>query len=197
MSQPAQISALFSDVSERYERLDVLVNSAGVTRVIDLLDVTPDDWDTIININAHGTLLAMQGAARMMAGVGGGRIVNIGSISAKGFKESSNIVYASSKAAVVNVTRIAATRFGPLNIRVNCVCPGMTKTKMWSSWIDDRSAATGRSRADLLEEMSAKVPLHRLNEPTDVAAAVLFFATDVSRPITSQSLNVDGGTMWD
>ena len=197
MSQPTQIAALFAEVSTRYGRVDVLVNSAGVTRVIDVLDVTTDDWDSIININARGTLLAMQAAARMMEGIGGGSIVNIGSISAKGFKETSNIVYASSKAAVVNMTRIAATRCGPMNIRVNCVCPGMTKTEMWSSWIDDRAAATGASRADLLAEMSAKVPLQRLNEPSDVAAAVLFFATDMSRTITGQSLNVDGGTMWD
>ena len=87
-----------------------------------MLDVTPVDWDSIININARGTLLAMQEAVRLMDATGGGSIVNIGSISAKGFKETSSIAHASSKVAVVNMTRVGATCFGSISIRVNCVC---------------------------------------------------------------------------
>ena len=197
MARPEEITNLFDRTIEKLGRVDVLVNNAGITKVIDLFDMTIEDWDRIYAVNTRGTFLALQGAARRMSQTGGGSIVNIGSISAKGFKETSNIAYASSKGAVVTMTRIAAARLGALNIRVNAVCPGMTTTEMWSRWVDDRAVQTGTTRQELLAELSLKVPLNRLNEPSDVAAAVMFLATDASRTITGQSLNVDGGTMWD
>jgi NAD(P)-dependent dehydrogenase (short-subunit alcohol dehydrogenase family) len=197
LSDVSQINALMTATVEQFGRIDVLVNNASVTRVLDFYDVTEQDWDQILTINARGYFFAMQSAARHMEQTGGGSIVNMASIAGKGFRETTNIAYASSKGAVITMTRIAAARLGPVNIRVNAVCPGMTKTDMWSNWIEGRARAEGVPRADVEAEMSAKVPLNRLNEPSDVAATVLYLASDASRTVTGQSINVDGGVMWD
>ena len=192
-----QIRALMESAESAFGRLGVLVNNAAVTRVIDLFDVTADDWDEVLRVNARGSFFAMQEAARRMEASGGGSIVNMASIAAKGFRETSSIAYAASKGALVTMTRIAAARLGPANIRVNAVCPGMTKTSMWAAWVQDRAAAAGRDPETVRAELAARVSLRRLNEPADVAAAVVFLASDASGTITGQSLNVDGGTVWD
>jgi NAD(P)-dependent dehydrogenase (short-subunit alcohol dehydrogenase family) len=189
------ISGLVSSVFERCGRLDVLVNNAATTRAIDFLELTEADWDSTLDLNAKGYFFAMQEAARRMES--GGRIVNMASIAGKGWRETSNIAYASSKGAVITMTRIAAAALGPLGIRVNAVCPGMTKTDMMLDWLARRASAAGVTPEQILEDLSGQVPLGLLNEPSDVAAAVVFLATDASRTITGQSINVDGGTLND
>jgi len=189
------IGLLMDTVVDRCGRLDVLVNNAATTGAIDFLDVSEADWDSILDLNAKGYFFAMQEAARRMER--GARIVNIASIAGKGWKETSNIAYASSKGAVVTMTRIAAAALGASGIRVNSVCPGMTKTEMMLGWLNARASAESASPDDLLDELSQQVPLRLLNEPADVAAAVVFLATNASRTITGQSLNVDGGLIND
>jgi NAD(P)-dependent dehydrogenase (short-subunit alcohol dehydrogenase family) len=197
MNEPADVSKLLDTAAEIAGGLSVLVNNAAITRAIDLFDVTVDDWDAIFRLNARGYFLAMQAAARHMRVTGGGSIVNVGSIAGKGWKETSNIAYASSKGAVVTMTRIAAARFGQHGIRVNSVCPGMTRTELMEGWLQGRSEQEGRSVGDLLDEVAEQVPLRRINAPEDVAAAVCFLASDAAHTITGQSLNVDGGIVWD
>lgn len=191
------IRALMEFAETAFGRLQVLVNNAAVTRVIDLFDLTMDDWDEVLRVNARGSFFAMQEAARLMEASGGGSIVNMASIAAKGFRETSNVAYAASKGAIITMTRIAAARLGSANIRVNAVCPGMTKTQMWATWVDGRAAQTCRDPDALRAELAGRTALGRLNEPTDVAAAVVFLASEAARTITGQSLNVDGGTVWD
>jgi NAD(P)-dependent dehydrogenase (short-subunit alcohol dehydrogenase family) len=195
MRRPTEIAGLFDSAMDLCGRLDVLVNNAATTRAIDFFEVTEDDWDAILDLNAKGYFFAMQEAARRMER--GGRIVNMSSIAGKGWKETSNIAYASSKGAVITMTRIAAAVLGPSGIRVNAVCPGMTKTDMMLDWLAKRASTMGVSSDALLADLSGQVPLGLLNEPDDVAAAVLFLATDASRTITGQSLNVDGGIVND
>jgi NAD(P)-dependent dehydrogenase (short-subunit alcohol dehydrogenase family) len=197
MADVGQIDALMDTTVDELGRLDVLVNNASVTRVLDFYQVTEADWDEILTVNARGYFFAMQLAAARMETTGGGRIVNMASIAGKGFRETTNIAYASSKGAVIIMTRIAAARLGPVNIRVNAICPGMTKTDMWSRWIDGRAAAEGVPREVMEADMSARVPLNRLNESADIAAIVVFLASSASHTITGQSINVDGGVMWD
>jgi NAD(P)-dependent dehydrogenase (short-subunit alcohol dehydrogenase family) len=197
MADVGQIHALMDTTVQEFGRLDVLVNNASVTRVLDFYQVTEADWDQILTVNARGYFFAMQLAAARMEAAGGGRIVNMASIAGKGFRETTNIAYASSKGAVITMTRIAAARLGPANIRVNAICPGMTKTDMWSKWIDGRAVQEGVAREVMEAEMSAKVPLNRLNESSDVAAIAVFLASDASHTVTGQSINVDGGVMWD
>lgn len=93
--------------------------------------------------------------------------------------------------------RIAAARFGRHAIRVNSVCPGMTRTELMNAWLQGRSEEEGRAVDDLLDEIAEQVPLRRLNAPADVAATVCFLASDAARTINGQSVNVDGGIVWD
>jgi NAD(P)-dependent dehydrogenase (short-subunit alcohol dehydrogenase family) len=196
MFRVPEVRKLMDVAVDRFGRLDVLVNNAATTRAIDFFDVSEEDWDRILQLNAKGYFFAMQAAAAKMA-ARSGSIVNIASIAGKGWKETSNIAYASSKGAVIAMTRIAATRLGPAGVRVNAICPGMTKTEMMVSWLAGRAAQQGVSQEALLAEMAQQVPLRLLNEPADVAAAVVFLGSQASRTITGQSLNVDGGILFD
>ncbi|WP_179377958.1 SDR family NAD(P)-dependent oxidoreductase [Rhodococcus sp. ACS1] len=198
MGEPSEISELMASAADLEGGLRVLVNGAAATRAIDLFDVTVEDWNQMLQLDARGTFLALQSAARHMRDGGqGGSIVNIASIGGKGWKETSNIAYASSKGAIVVMTRVAANRLGRHGIRVNSVCPGMTRTAMMEGWLQGRAAREGRDIDDLLRELAQGVPLLRINTPEDIAAIVGFLASEAARTITGQSVNVDGGLMWD
>lgn len=196
-SDPTAVDRLFDIVKESYGGADVLINNAAVTRPIPFFDVTPADWDQILGVNARGYFLALQAAARQMRDKGRGAIVNVASIAGKGWKETSNIAYASSKGAVIAMTRIAAAQLGEHDIRVNAVCPGMTKTDLMLGWVHGRAEAQGVAESELMKELVANVSLARLNTVDNVADAVMFLASDAASNITGQSLNVDGGIIWD
>lgn len=205
LARPAAIDAAFETIAERHGRLDAMVNNAGVTRDIDFFALSPEDWDWIYDINARGTFLCTQAAATLMRGrsepatrrARRGAIVNIASIAGKGWTNTSNIAYASSKGSVVIMTRIAASVLAGDNITVNAVCPGVTLTPLVAGLVRHRGVERGRSADEALAELNATIPLGRANEPDDVAAAVLFLCSPAARNITGQSLNVDGGLMWD
>ena len=170
-------------------RIDVLVNNAGVTRKIPLLELTPAEWGWIQGINTRGLFFCMQGFARHMKDQGGGAIVNIASIAGKGAKATSNASYAASKAAAIVMSRIAANELGRFGIRVNSVCPGATRTVL----LDALEKANPAGFKAMLEDAA----LGKFATPGDIADAVLFLASDLSSSITGQSINVDNGLMWD
>jgi len=183
------IAQLIEQAIELAERIDVLVNNAGVTRKIPILELTPEDWDWIQNVNTRGLFFCMQGFARHMASTGGGVIVNIASVAGKGAKATSNACYAASKAATVVMSRVAANELGKQGVRVNSVCPGATRTAL----LDDLEKANPTG----FQRMMNETALGRFATTRDVADAVLFLASDLSSSITGQSLNVDNGLMWD
>ncbi|WP_261530335.1 SDR family NAD(P)-dependent oxidoreductase [Burkholderia multivorans] len=183
------IAAMTARAVAENGRVDVLVNNAGVTRKIKLLDLTPADWDWIQNVNTRGLFFTMQGFARHMAEAGGGVIVNIASIAGKGAKATSNASYAASKAAAIVMSRVAANELGGSGIRVNAVCPGATRTAL----LDDLEKANPAGFRKMLDDTA----LGRFASPRDIADAVLFLASDLSSSITGQSINVDNGLMWD
>jgi NAD(P)-dependent dehydrogenase (short-subunit alcohol dehydrogenase family) len=196
-SLPADINRLFAVVGQSHGGVDVLVNNAAITRPIPFFDVTADDWDQILGVNARGYFLVLQAAATQMREKGRGAIVNVASIAGKGWKETSNIAYASSKGAVIAMTRIAAAQLGEHGIRVNAVCPGMTQTDLMLGWLKGRAEAEGRKEAALMGDLVTNVALGRLNTPENVADAVAFLASDAASNVTGQSLNIDGGILWD
>lgn len=183
------IENLFSEAVQTLGRLDILVNNAGVTKRIGILDITADDWDWIQTINTRGMFFCLQHAARYMKDNGGGRIVNLSSVSGKGHKGASNASYATSKAAAIVVARVAAKELGEYNINVNSVCPGVVMTPLMSRLIE--------ADPDKLVRRKAEAALGRVGEPQDIADAVLFLSSDMARNITGQSLNVDCGLVWD
>jgi NAD(P)-dependent dehydrogenase (short-subunit alcohol dehydrogenase family) len=162
--------------------IDVLVNNAGILRFAALLDIDPDEWDDVFAVNTRSMLVTTQVAARVMLDAGGGVIVNSASMGGK-TGGAGQAHYASSKAAVIALTRAAAAELGPHGIRVNCVCPGYVATEM--------GAAT--RTPEKIAEWSAMSPLGRLGEPRDVAGVVAFLASDDAGYLTGQAFNVTGG----
>jgi NAD(P)-dependent dehydrogenase (short-subunit alcohol dehydrogenase family) len=197
LADAAAVTAVVRMVEERGEGVDILVNNAAVTRSSTFFDVTPEEWDTILATNARGLFFCLQEAARLMAGRGRGRIVNVASIAGKGWGGSSSAAYAASKGAVLALTRYAATALAPSGVAVNAVCPGLTMTATFERVVRGRAEEAGVPFERYVEEYAAQVPLRIVNEPADVAEAVAFLVSPEARTITGQSLNVDGGLVFD
>lgn len=165
--------------------VDVLINNAGIMRRSDPLEITPDVWDEVMNVNVKGTLLCSQAAAKSMVGHGrGGVIINIGSVNAeKVFADT--VAYSTSKGAVHGMTRSMALALAPSGIRVNTLAPGAVgDTNLEPArWQDDQEK----------DRMAALTPLGRLGQPDDIASAAIFLASARASFITGTTLYVDGG----
>ena len=189
----ASIDAMVARTIAELGRLDVIVNNAGVTRYAEIMDLTEADWDRIHRVNAKGVFFCLQRAAREMIKQGGGRIINIASISGRGYAGASNAAYAASKGAVIALTKTAAQQLGRHNINVNAICPGVTRTELGARNAVARAAERGITVAELQAEQEAVIPIRRANLPEDIAAMAVFLASPGARNITGQSYNVDGG----
>jgi NAD(P)-dependent dehydrogenase (short-subunit alcohol dehydrogenase family) len=170
----------------RFGSLDVLVNNAGVDWTGDLSAATLADFERVIAVNLFGPFLMLREAACAMRS-GGGSIVNITSRTASvGIPTMS--LYSASKGALASLTRAAAVEWAPLGIRVNAVAPGLTDTPLARAWFDQQPEPES-----FRQGVEAAIPQRRLATPEDVAAAVLFLASDDSRHVTGVTLAVDGG----
>ncbi len=187
------IEGMLDATMERFGRLDVIVNNAGVTRKAYIMDLTEADWDRIHRVNAKGVFFCLQGAARRMIDQGGGRIINIASIAGRGYAGTSNAAYAASKGAVIALTKTAAQQLGRHNITVNAICPGVTRTALLDQIFTAMEKTEGISKADAEARAARPIPLGRVNEPEDIAAMAVFLASPGARNITGQAYNVDGG----
>jgi NAD(P)-dependent dehydrogenase (short-subunit alcohol dehydrogenase family) len=189
----ASIDRMVARTVAEFGRLDVIVNNAGVTRYAYIMDLTEADWDRIHRVNAKGVFFCLQRAAREMMQTGGGRIINIASISGRGYAGASNAAYAASKGAVIALTKMAAQQLGRYNINVNAICPGVTRTELGARNAVTRAAERGVTVAEMQAEQEASIPIRRANTPEDIAAMAVFLASPGARNITGQSYNVDGG----
>src|ERR1700738_2405050 len=194
----ASIDAMVARAVAELGRLDVIVNNAGVTRYAYIMDLTEADWDRIHRVNAKGVFFCLQRAAREMikqfdADGAGVRIINIASISGRGYAGASNAAYAASKGAVISLTKMAAQQLGRHDINVNAICPGVTRTELGARNAAARAAERGITVAELQAEAEARIPIGRANAPEDIAAMAVFLASPGARNITGQSYNVDGG----
>jgi meso-butanediol dehydrogenase/(S,S)-butanediol dehydrogenase/diacetyl reductase len=190
ITDPEDVERVFAAA----ERVDVLVNNAGVITISRLEDLTLEDWDRVLRVNTTGAFLCCQAAAaRMRAQGGGGRILNAASGQARqGFIYTPH--YAASKFGVVGLTQSLAKELAKDQITVNAYCPGIVGSDMWS--YNDRE--WGRLLGDykpgeLMEEWVAGIPLGRAGTNDDVASLLLFLASDDAAYITGQTINVDGG----
>jgi 3-oxoacyl-[acyl-carrier protein] reductase len=197
LGEVASIDEMVTQAVAHFGRIDVLVNNAGVTRKAFIMDITEADWDRIHRVNAKGVFFAMQRVAREMMSRDGGRIINMASIAGKGYSDSSNVAYAGSKGAVIAMTRMAATQFGSHGIRVNAICPGVTRTPLIEALIEQQAERDGLSVDEMAAKFFATIPLKIPNEPEDIAAMAVFLAGPGGRTITGQSYNIDGGLIPD
>jgi len=186
LQEPAQIQDAVEIVGKAHDRLDVLVNNAGVEIEKSLEKLALADWDLILDVNLRGAFLLTQASVPLFPS-SGGAIVNISSIHAShAFPDS--IPYACSKAGLVALTRNLALELADRRIRVNCICPGYIDTRLWDEYL--RNSADPKALAD---QTTALHPVGRRGMPTDVSEAALFLASDSSAFITGTDLVVDGG----
>lgn len=197
VSNPDEVAEVVDRVLGEVGSVDVLVNNAGLTRIIPFADLLERDWDEILGVNAKGAVFFIKAVSHAMKRAGAGAIINISSIAGKGWPRTSNVAYAASKGALLTATRTLAAELAPYGVRVNAVCPGLTDTPL----LDSLTAQAARSENISLEEAKTRltdlIPLGRTNAPDDIARACLFLASEDSRNVTGQSLNVDGGLVWD
>ncbi len=184
VSNPEDVGQLFAAIDERYGRLDIMVNNAGIVIQANADDLTLDQWNRTIAVNLTGVFLCSQGAARLMKN--GGSIVNIASVGGHATSDSFS-AYAASKSGVHGLTRALAVEWGPRNIRVNSVSPGSVGTAM-----SERARAFNPEAA---ANRDSRVPLPRRGNVDDIAEAVLFFASDKAGFITGRDLIIDGGIL--
>ena len=190
LAKTTEIAPTVARVLEQLGRIDILINCAGVTgRFQTLLEMEEQNWDFVLSVNLKAAMLLMKHVARhMIERGGGGRIVNISSSSA--FRaRNSPIAYASSKAALVQLTRSTAAELGPHDINVNAVAPGITATAM-TQVIGDAEALQRVASSGPLENL-----FHRVSQPDDVAGAILFLCLPASRQITGQTIHTSAGAV--
>ena len=177
----ASVNALVENVEKAFGTIDILVNNAGLTRDNILFRLKDDDWDAVLDANLRGAFVAIRAVARGMMKRRWGRIINIASVvGLTGNKGQSN--YAASKAGLIGLTKSVAKELASRNILINAVAPGFIETDMTAAMTSEARAA-----------MSSQIPLERLGTPADVAAAVVFLASEHASYITGQVLVVDGG----
>jgi 3-oxoacyl-[acyl-carrier protein] reductase len=177
----ASVAAVVGDVLARHQRVDVLVNNAGVTRDQLMLRMKRDDWDAVIAANLTGAYTCVQAVLKSMVRARQGRIVNITSVVGEA-GNAGQVNYAASKAGLIGFTKALALEVASRGITVNAVAPGLIETDM-----------TKAISAGAHEEWAQKIPLQRLGTPEDVAAAVRFLVSDEAAYITGHVLAVNGG----
>ncbi|MGD8921663.1 MAG: 3-oxoacyl-[acyl-carrier-protein] reductase [Candidatus Zixiibacteriota bacterium] len=175
------IAALFDKVIERFGRVDIVVNNAGITKDGLMIRMDEKDWDAVLDINLKGAFLVTKTAGRIMMKQKYGRIVNISSVvGLMGNAGQAN--YSASKAGLIGLTKSSARELAPRGVTVNAVAPGFIDTEM-----------TKKLPEAAREAFMSQVILGRLGLPEDVAAAVVFLASDEASYITGQVVAVDGG----
>jgi NAD(P)-dependent dehydrogenase (short-subunit alcohol dehydrogenase family) len=191
------VEACFAAVTSTFGSYDILCANAGVSTMRKVVDLTDEDWDFNFNVNARGVFLTNQAAVRhFLSAKTRGVIVNTASLAAK-WGAPWLAHYSASKFAVMGFTQALAREVAADGIRVNCVCPGFVRTSMQEREVAWEAEIRGMKAASVIDEYVGQTPLGRLQEPEDVAAAVVFLASDLSGFVTGESLNVTGGVRMD
>jgi meso-butanediol dehydrogenase / (S,S)-butanediol dehydrogenase / diacetyl reductase len=179
------VRAAVSSVLQEQERLDVVVNAAGVEGIGTVIDIDREEWERVIGVNLTGTFLVCKHVLPVMVAAGGGSIVNLSSV--EGLEAiQSQPAYSASKGGVVLLTRNLAIDFGPAGVRVNCLCPGLVRTPMTEMLFDP-------GIAEIRDRFIAQHMLGRAGRPEEIASAALFLASDDASFVTGHALVVDGG----
>lgn len=187
----ADVEAMASLAIETFGRVDILNNIAGASTKVDFLEMPEETYDLMMDVNAKGTFLVNQAVLKIMLPYQAGKIVNMSSMSGKeGYP--TNIAYTAAKFAVTGMTQAIAKYAAPYHINVNCVCPGIVRTRIWDKLLDDVRQAGGDPDAYWQERISG-IPLKRPQTEEDVARMFLYLSSDFADNMTGQAINVTGG----
>jgi NAD(P)-dependent dehydrogenase (short-subunit alcohol dehydrogenase family) len=184
VTQKTAVKKLVQETIQHFGTLDILVNSAGISGTRARADAYPEaDFDAVMNVNVKGTLFAMQAALVYFREQRRGTIVNIASMAGH-IVMAGHLAYAASKHAVLGITKAAALEFARLGVRINAVCPAFTHTPMFDELEMEEAIREGLRQA---------TPMKRFADPKEIAASILFLASDEASYITGTGLMVDGG----
>ena len=183
LCSPESVADAFASVKERFGRIDILANNAGISSRTSLYDYTVEEFSRIVDINLKAVFICSQAAARIMRDQGGGVIINTSSMVGE-YGQPSGCGYPATKFAVNGLTKSLARELAKDQIRVNAVAPGVTRTDMVSALPQE-----------LVDRISAGIPLGRVGEPLDIANAYLFLASDLASYVTGITLRVDVAAM--
>jgi len=181
-----EVKRVFKNILNKFTRIDILINNAGICSLIPIEDITEEEWDRIMNVNLKGTFLCSQAVLKPMMNQKSGKIVNIASIAGKVGGILTGAHYSASKAGVICLTKSLALRLAPYKINVNAVAAGPIKSQMTDTFPPDKRAKLAQS-----------IPLGGFGEPQDVANAVLFLVSNKAKYITGEILDVNGGLLMD
>lgn len=176
------VRPLFDNIVREYGGIDILVNSAGLCSLTSIQDITEEEWDRIMAVNLKGTFFCCQAVIPSMVKRRYGRIVNISSAAGQGGGVVVGAHYSASKAGVICLTKTLARYLAPYGVTVNSVSPGTTDSNMTRSW-----------PRESLQSVISSIPIGRLAQPSEIAKAVAFLASEAAGYITGHTLNVNGG----
>lgn len=181
VSNRTQVNSMINFCIGEFERIDVLINNAGISKNKLFTDISDDDWKEMMDINLNSVFFCTQKALQYMIEQKSGKIINISSIWGV-VGGSCEVHYSTSKAAIIGMTKALSKELGPSNIQVNCIAPGVIQTDMLNN-IDE----------DILESLREETPLMRLGNPNDIAHCALYLASSNSDFITGQVISPNGG----
>ena len=210
LSQVEQIQPMVDRAVAEFGRIDILVNNAGRVQTKYMLDLTPEDWDRVVDTNQRGLFFCLQAVAGQMiaqipeeirnadrAPRSYGKIVNFSSVAGRSGRPYSTH-YAAAKTAVISITKSAALALAKYNINVNAVAPGLVPTPMWTQIDQERGDLFGSQPGEAMHNFIEQyIPLKRAATADDLAGAVAFLCSSDADYITGQCLNVDGGIEMD
>ena len=200
VTNAADVARMIDEPYQRWGRLDVLFNNAGVIRLQPLLDVTEAEWNRVLDVNLKAVFFVLQAVARRMktqSPMPGselrGKLIQTASIA--GYRGGNHLMtpYSASKAGVISLTRSAAQALAADRITSNCVCPGAVDTAMWEQIDREWGALHGWGPREAWKRRIAGIPLGRPETPDDVAGVIAFLASADSDYMTGQAIKVDGG----
>lgn len=186
------LQPLVDHVVAEFGRIDILVNNAGTNFFMPAIEMTEKGWDSVLNLDLKGLFFLSQAVAKQMIKQGsGGKIINISSVSGLRVQVPTGH-YSIAKAGVIMATKVMALEWAKYNVRVNCIAPGAIETKLYDAIFNVYPPDEAKANK---EAAAKRIPMGRAGEPSELANAVLFLASNASSYITGQTFAVDGGSL--
>lgn len=195
VSSPEEITSVVEKIADRWEKIDIWINNAGVFDNTPTLELSEDKWDWMVDINYKSMFLCAKAVLPYMLPQGWGRFVNTSSMAGK-MAYPNEIGYLSTKAAVLGLTRSLAMDYGPKGITANAICPGPIDTQMLQKTHQMLADANNMTLAEWDAEVINTIPVGRLGKPSEIASLVAFLSSDEAAFINGQAINIDGGMVF-